>query len=72
MVLQHDNPATQHLLLSVGGPSLDGYRYPAENLLGVMLQNHPISNVKARYLERVTAHVWEKGYIVDIPVDRSS
>lgn len=68
MVSQHDNSETQQLLLSVGGPDLNGYRYPAENILGVILRERSIQQVEAHHLERGTAHVWESGDIIDIPV----
>lgn len=70
MVTQHDNPATQQLLLSIGGPGLNGYCYPAESMLGEMLRNNPLRQVEAHYIEQVTAHIWETGDIIDIPVSR--
>jgi len=70
MVTQHDNPATQQLLLSIGGPGLNGYCYPAESILGEILRNNPLQQVEAHYIERVTAHVWETGDIIDIPIAR--
>jgi hypothetical protein len=70
VVTQHDNPATQQLLLSIGGPGLNGYFYPAESMLGELLRNNPLQQVEARYIERVTAHIWETGDIIDIPIAR--
>jgi hypothetical protein len=70
MVKQHDNPETQELLLSIGSPTIDGYRYPAEDILGMMLKEHPIQQIEAHHLERVTAQIWATGELIDIPVVR--
>jgi hypothetical protein len=70
VVAKHDNPDTQQLLLSVGSPVPDGFRYPAENILWAMLRDIPIQQLEAQYLERITAHDWESGNIIDIPVVR--
>jgi hypothetical protein len=70
MVSQHDNSATQHLILSIGGPNLEGFSYPAESLLEKILEDSPIQLVEAHYLEQVTAHVWNTGKLIEISVAR--
>jgi hypothetical protein len=70
MVSQHDNPATQHLLLSIGGPGIDGFGYPSESMLGKILLDIPSPRVEAIYLNKVTAHVWDTGNLIEIQVER--
>jgi len=70
MVSKHDNPATQHLILSIGGPGIDGFGYPSESMLGKILLDSPNQHVKAIYLNKVTAHVWETANLIEFPVER--
>lgn len=63
LIKKHDNAETEHLLITFGGPDRNGFRYPSEEAQADMLTSEVISSEEAKWLRRVTIHVWTSGAI---------
>ena len=67
LVTQHDYPTIEHLLVTAGGPDVDGIRYPSEEALAAFLLDHA-PGVVAKHISRVTMHLWQTTEVRDIAV----
>jgi hypothetical protein len=70
LVSKHDNGRINQLLVITGSPNGDGVYFPAEQILGVLLQEEPIQPVSAQHISQVTAHNWISGEVFDLPVQQ--
>jgi hypothetical protein len=68
IVRSHDRPEIDHILVTAGGPDTRGYRYPAEEAIANLLLCSANSGVEAKYIKRVTMHIWHSKVIADIVV----
>lgn len=68
LVTSHDKPQIQHLLITAGGPDVEGFRYPGEELAAGFLAQLPDLSVKAKSLQKVTLHFWSARQIGCLPV----
>jgi hypothetical protein len=68
LVTQHDKPQIDHLIIHVGAPDVDGWWYPAEEILARFVLERADVAVQATHMERVTVHLWQPAELVDIPV----
>jgi hypothetical protein len=68
LVSAHDKEGIDQLLLVIGGPNIDGIRFPAEHYLSLWLKKDRVEPVSARNLRQATAHSWIDGELFDMPV----
>jgi hypothetical protein len=61
----HDNPKTDHLLITFGGPDLNGLKYPADEMLARFVTDEMLSALSVRWLKRLSLHCWTLGTIVE-------
>jgi hypothetical protein len=71
LVDKHDKNVVQWLLLSLGGPDLQGWSYPAEEVMFNLVARSP-APVSVANLRRITLHRWWTGESVEIPVTHSA
>jgi len=66
LVQHHDNPRTDHLLITAGGPGKSGFMFPSEHYLmnAALDAAAPLTGIQ--YLKSVTLHFWETGRIVEL------
>lgn len=68
VVTKHDKPEIEVLLLSLGSPDQDGYRYTTEEFMDSLLP----AEVSADYLTAIHVHVWGSGATSTIAVRPSA
>ncbi|HTP24695.1 MAG TPA: hypothetical protein VMK12_03415 [Anaeromyxobacteraceae bacterium] len=61
LVVQHDNPGIDWLLLSVGAPNRDGLIFPTEEALAQFMLEHPSPLASPTHISRITLHLWSTG-----------
>jgi hypothetical protein len=66
LVVQHDKPGTDWLLLSAGAPNAEGLTFPTEELVARLLIEHPQSLRPTVHISRVTLHIWSTGEAFEI------
>jgi hypothetical protein len=71
LVQSHDNPRTEHLVLSAGPPNRDGMCFRAESFADLVLRERPLKAVPTSHIRRISVHIWITGEIFDIPVTPS-
>jgi hypothetical protein len=64
LINDHDKPEIRHLLITVGGPDRDGFRYPAEELVLPLIDGHTFG---WKHLRAATVHRWSDGAITPLP-----
>ncbi len=72
IVTAHDKPEIEHLLITVGGPDIDGIRYPGEEILGAFVAEGPSLTIEAEHLRSVTMHLWSAAEVIEVEVSRRS
>ena len=66
------NAEIEHLLITVGGPDIDGIRYPGEEILGAFVAEGPSLTIEAEHLRSVTMHLWSAAQVIEVEVSRRS
>lgn len=61
---QHDKPEINDLVFTIGGPDRNGFIHPSEEAIFDFMLLHPCSIPQPQHLQRVFAHGWETGRIV--------
>jgi len=65
-VVDHDQPAINELIVTIGGPDRDGYIHPAEEaIFDLMLQDFRWS-YEPNHLGAIYVHGWETGRIIQL------
>jgi hypothetical protein len=59
VIAKHDKSEIEHLLISIGAPDRDGYRYPAEEILLDLAEGYVPSSLE--HLNKITVHRWSDG-----------
>ena len=65
IIKKKDIPQNSVLLLSIGAPNEMGNQFPAEEVLGNFLLDHP-EPIEAEHLSAVIAHFWSTGRAVNL------
>ncbi len=65
VVMQHDQPSVDDLIITVGGPDREGYQYLGEDaLFDFMIRTMTIPPLPLQHTKRVLVHRWESGSII--------
>ena len=68
VVLSHDKPEIESLLVTAGGPDRKGIRYPAEELVAAQLVEADDLELETSHIREVRLHLWGSSEIRDIRV----
>ena len=61
LVVKHDKPGVDVLLVTCGGPARDGYTYPSEELVGRLFVDYGRPLDLAKHVKTVLLHFWSTG-----------
>jgi len=68
LIEQHDKPEIDWLILTIGGPDVDGWSYPGEDVMFELVSSADL--VIAFHLKRVTVHRWSTGECTELQVSK--
>jgi len=66
IVIKHDKPAVNHLLITVGGPNEKGIGFFSEEALMEFALAQPFSMQRLSYIKQIHVHFWSTGRIVQL------
>jgi len=66
VVAKHDQDGIDHLLLTAGGPNVNGLIHLSEHVLSAFLLETPPVFPKPNHLSKVMLHLWQTGAIVQL------
>ena len=69
IILKHDKRGVDHLLVTVGGPSENGFGFTSEELIMKFLFEIPIVAISTKYIKRTIIHFWSSGSYFQLEED---